>query len=162
LGVSSAIALLSSTHFAAEFGEFLAILLYLFTPWTAINLVDFYFVRRGHYSVREIFNPHGLYGRWSWRGLVAYFGGFAAMVPFFSTGLYRGPVARALGGADIAIVIGLPVSAAIYLIACRSLDLDAELRQVLVADRGLDPDFDCAPVAGPASVPATDATVRSI
>jgi nucleobase:cation symporter-1, NCS1 family len=153
LGVSSAIALLSSSHFAAEFGEFLAILLYLFTPWTAINLVDFYFVRRGHYSVREIFNPRGLYGRWSWRGLVAYFGGFAAMIPFFSTGLYRGPVARALGGADIAIVIGLPISAAIYLIACRSLNLEAERRQVLIADRGLDPDLACDPFADPTPIP---------
>jgi purine-cytosine permease-like protein len=140
LGVSSAIAMLSSPHFAAQFGEFLAILLYLFTPWTAINLVDFYVVRRGHYSVREIFNPHGLYGRWSWRGLVAYFGGFIAMMPFFSTALFRGPVARVLGGADVAILVGLPVSALIYLYACRSLDLQAERRQVAIADRGLDPD----------------------
>jgi NCS1 family nucleobase:cation symporter-1 len=140
LGVSSSIALLSSAHFAAGFGEFLAILLYLFTPWTAINLVDFYVVRRGHYSVREIFNPHGLYGRWSWRGLVAYFGGFIAMMPFFSTALYRGPVARVLGGADVAILVGLPVSALIYLYACRSLDLHAERQRVAIADRGLDPD----------------------
>jgi NCS1 family nucleobase:cation symporter-1 len=140
LAVSSAIALTSSRHFAAEFGEFLAILLYLFTPWTAINLVDFYFVRRGHYSVREIFNPHGMYGRWNWRGLCAYFGGFAAMVPFFSTGIYRGPVAKALGGADIAILVGLPVSTLIYLIACRSFDLKAEIRRVEIADRGLDQD----------------------
>jgi purine-cytosine permease-like protein len=142
LAVSSTIALASSPHFAAEFGEFLAILLYLFTPWTAINLVDFYLVRRGHYSVREIFNPHGMYRRWSWRGLIAYFGGFLAMIPFFSTGLYRGPIARALGGADIAIVVGLPVSALIYMAACRSLDLDTELRQISVADAGLDADAD--------------------
>jgi purine-cytosine permease-like protein len=147
LGVSSAIALLSSPHFAAQFGEFLAILLYLFTPWTAINLVDFYVVRRGYYSVREIFNPHGLYGRWSWRGLVAYFGGFIAMAPFFSTSLYRGPVARMLGGADVAILVGLPVSALIYLYACRSLDLHAERQQVAIADRGLDPDAEEEAVA---------------
>jgi purine-cytosine permease-like protein len=140
LGMSCMIALASSTHFAAEFGEFLAILLYLFTPWTAINLVDFYYVRRGHYSVREIFNPNGMYGRWNWRGLVAYFGGFAAMIPFFSTGIYRGPVAQALGGADIAMLVGLPVSTLIYLIACRSLDLQAEIRRVSAADQGLDPD----------------------
>jgi nucleobase:cation symporter-1, NCS1 family len=140
LAASSAIALSSSRQFAAQFGEFLAILLYLFTPWTAINLVDFYVVRRGHYSVREIFNPHGMYGRWNWRGLLAYFGGFAAMIPFFSTGLYRGPVAKALGGADIAILVGLPVSTLIYLIACRSFDLNAEISRVKIADRGLDRD----------------------
>lgn len=140
LAVSCAIALSSSPHFAAQFGQFLAILLYLFTPWTAINLVDFYFVRRGRYSVREIFNPNGMYGRWSWRGLAAYFGGFAAMVPFFSTGLYTGPVARALGGADIAMLVGLPVSAAIYVLTCRSLDLQGEIRAIAIADRDLDPD----------------------
>jgi purine-cytosine permease-like protein len=140
LGASCVIALASSPHFAAQFGEFLAILLYLFTPWTAINLVDFYYVRRGHYSVREIFNPNGMYGRWNWRGLAAYFGGFAAMIPFFSTGIYRGPVAEALGGADIAMLVGLPVSTVIYLIACRSLDLDAEIRLVTIMDQGLDPD----------------------
>ena len=62
LVASCVIALASSPYFAAQFGEFLAILLYLFTPWTAINLVDFYYVRRGHYSVREIFNPTSVDG----------------------------------------------------------------------------------------------------
>lgn len=144
LGATWWIAFGSSPHFADQFGEFLAVLLYLFTPWTAINLVDFYFVRRGHYSVREIFNPNGLYGRWNWRGIVAYAGGFAAMIPFFSTGLYRGPVARALGGADVAMLVGLPVATVIYLIACRSFDLNAEIRCVEAADRGLDPDAEAA------------------
>jgi purine-cytosine permease-like protein len=140
LAVSWVIALGSSPHFAAQFGEFLAILLYLFTPWTAINLVDFYYLRRGHYSIREIFNPNGMYGRWNWRGIVAYFGGFIAMIPFFSTGIYRGPVARALGGADIAMLVGLPVSTLIYVVAYRKFDLAREIRLVTIADRGLDPD----------------------
>jgi NCS1 family nucleobase:cation symporter-1 len=139
LFASVALALSASRDFAHEFGEFLSLLLYLFTPWTAINLVDFYYVRRGHYSVREIFNPHGMYGRWNWRGLLAYGVGFVSMVPFFSTGIYEGPVARALGGADIAMLIGLPVSTVVYLLACRSLDVEAERRAAAVADAGLDP-----------------------
>jgi len=61
--VATSLALASSENFVAKFGEFLAVLLYLFTPWTAINLVDFYLIRKGHYSVREIFNSHGMYGR---------------------------------------------------------------------------------------------------
>jgi purine-cytosine permease-like protein len=132
------LALLSSDDLVAKFGDLLAVLLYLFTPWTAINLVDFYIVRKGHYSVREIFNPDGMYGRWNWRGLLAYGLGFAAMIPFFSTGLYTGPVARALDGADIAMLIGLPVSAAAYLLACRNIDLTAERRRAAQADEGLD------------------------
>jgi nucleobase:cation symporter-1, NCS1 family len=137
---ATGLALISSENFVQKFGEFLAVLLSLFTPWTAINLVDFYLIRKGHYSVREIFNARGMYGRWNWRGLWAYGIGFVAMVPFFSTGLYTGPVARALGGADIAMLIGLPVSALVYIMACRSLDVVADRRQAHAADAGLDPD----------------------
>ena len=137
--MATALALLSSGRFVDRFGDLLAVLLYLFTPWTAINLVDFYIVRKGHYSVREICNRDGMYGRWSWRGLTAYGLGFAVMVPFFSTGLYTGPVARLLGGADIAMVIGLPVSAIAYIVACRSMDLDQDRREAEAADAGLEP-----------------------
>jgi NCS1 nucleoside transporter family len=139
---STAIALASSSDFVSRFDDLLALLLYLFTPWTAINLVDFYVIRKGHYSIREIFNPRGMYGRWNWRGLVAYGVGFASMIPFFSTELYSGPVARALGRADIAMLIGLPVSAGVYLFACRSLDLEDERRRAASADAGLDPAVD--------------------
>jgi purine-cytosine permease-like protein len=135
--VSVVIALGASDHFLASFADMLTVLLYLFTPWTAINLVDFYIVRHGHYSVREIFNPRGMYGRWNWRGLAAYGGGFLVMVPFFSTGLYAGAVAKMLGGADIAMVVGLPVSAGIYLLACRSLDRVADEKRAVTADAGL-------------------------
>ena len=136
---STAIAIVSSSHFLAHFSDLLSVLLYLFTPWTAVNLVDFYWVRKGHYSVREIFNPHGMYGRWQWRGLSAYGAGFAAMIPFFSTGLYTGPIARALGGVDLSMLVGLPVAAGIYLLACRSIDLEADRRLAAAADAGLEP-----------------------
>jgi nucleobase:cation symporter-1, NCS1 family len=137
--VSISMALVASKDFVNRFADLLNVLLYLFTPWTAINLVDFYWVRKCHYSVREIFNPHGIYGRWSWRGLLAYACGFAAMVPFFSTGLYVGPVAKALGGADLAMLVGLPVSSIVYLLCCRSLDIKAEWAAAERADQGLEP-----------------------
>jgi purine-cytosine permease-like protein len=137
-GLGTTLALFSSGSFVTQLGDLLSVLLYLFTPWTAINLVDYYVVRKGHYSVREIFNPHGMYGRWNWRGLTAYAVGFVAMVPFFSTGIYTGPVARALGGADIAMVVGLPVSAMVYLLACRSMDLAEDRRLADLADVGID------------------------
>lgn len=136
---ATAIAIASSQDFVEQFGAFLAVLLYLFTPWTAINLVDFYWVRKGHYSVREIFNAQGMYGQWNWRGLLAYGIGFVSMIPFFSTPLYTGPVAASLGGADIAMLIGLPVSAVVYVIACRSLDIGEDRRRAHAADVGLDP-----------------------
>jgi len=138
--IATGLALASSHDFVQKFSEFLAVLLYLFTPWTAINLVDFYLIRKGHYSVREIFNPRGMYGRWNQRGLWAYGIGFVAMIPFFSTEHFKGPVARALGGADIAMLVGLPVSALVYVLACRSLDVVGDRDRAHAADLGLDPD----------------------
>ncbi|MBF9071445.1 purine-cytosine permease family protein [Streptacidiphilus fuscans] len=138
--VSTAIAFGSDDSFLTQFGEFLTVLGYLFTPWTAINLVDFYVIRRGHYSIREIFNPRGIYGRWSWRGLVAYGVGFAAMIPFAVVGTHMGPVAQALNGTDVSMPIGLIVAAGLYVLLCRSLDLTAERAAVTAADRGLDAD----------------------
>jgi NCS1 family nucleobase:cation symporter-1 len=137
--VSTTLALNASGNFVTEFADLLAVLLYLFTPWTAINLVDFYLVRRGNYSIREIFNPNGMYGRWNWRGLLAYAIGFVVMIPFFSTGLYTGSVAKSLGGADIAMLVGLPVAGIVYLLACRSFNVANDRQLARTADEGLEP-----------------------
>lgn len=120
-------AVLSTGAFLANFGSFLVVLLYLLVPWTSVNLVDYYFVRRGHYAVREIFMPGGVYGTWGWRGLAAYLIGIVAMIPFVVTVWYTGPVAAAMGGVDIALFIGLLASALAYIAMARSLDLNAEI-----------------------------------
>ncbi|MFD8636015.1 purine-cytosine permease family protein [Streptomyces sp. NPDC059533] len=113
------------------FANVVVVLTYLFIPWTAINLVDYFFVRHGQYVVKEIFNPHGIYGRWGWRGNVAYGIGLACMAPFMViTGLYTGPVAQSLGGVDCSVFIGLPVAGALYWRFARSLDLATERRMV--------------------------------
>jgi purine-cytosine permease-like protein len=138
LATSLALSLAMGGNVLHGLEAFLGLLVYLFTPWTAINLADFFFVRKGRYSIRAMFMADGLYGRWNWRGLTSYAAGFAAMIPFFKTELYVGPVARALGGADISMLIGLPVAAAAYLLLCRSLDLAAELAQIPALDRNLE------------------------
>ncbi|WP_051466774.1 purine-cytosine permease family protein [Actinomadura oligospora] len=118
------------------FAHVVVALTYLFIPWTAVNLVDFFLVRRGLYIVREIFNPHGVYGRWGWRGNLAYLLGLAAMTPFMvMTGVYTGPAAARLGGVDYSMLIGLPVAGLLYLLFSRSLDLAAE--RELVRAEGL-------------------------
>lgn len=128
-GLSLVGALAATSHFLQNFNDFLLIVLYLFIPWTAVNLMDYYVVRRGHYAIAEIFNPNGIYGRWGWQGIVSYLVGFAAMVPFFSVGtMFAGPAAEALGGADISLFIGLPVSALLYWWLTRSIDVEAETR----------------------------------
>jgi NCS1 family nucleobase:cation symporter-1 len=124
--LATAIALAASEDFLADYTNFLAILLYLIIPWTAVNLVDYYIVRRGDYAITEIFKPNGIYGRWQWRGLLAYAVGLAAMVPFFSTAWYTGPVADSIDGADLSVFVGLPVAAVLYYVLVRGLDRASE------------------------------------
>jgi nucleobase:cation symporter-1, NCS1 family len=131
-------ALISGENFLTNFEDFLLLILYLFIPWTAVNLVDYYIVRRGHYAIAEIFNPHGMYGRWGWRGIISYLVGFAAMLPFLSTSKYTGFVADALKGADISLFIGLPVAGVLYYVLAQSLDVEAETRIAMEEDRELE------------------------
>ncbi|GAA0312327.1 purine-cytosine permease-like protein [Kineococcus aurantiacus] len=105
----------------------LLVMLYLLAPWTAVNLVDYFFVRRGHYAIADLFTPDGLYGRWGTRGLVAYAIGILMEIPFISVaGFYTGPVAHALGGVDLAVVVGLAVPGALSLLLNRRLDVATE------------------------------------
>src|SRR5690349_3776717 len=126
--LSLIVSLISSASFLTNFENFLLLILYLFIPWTAVNLIDYYVVRRGHYAVEEIFKPDGIYGRWGWRGIAAYLIGFACMVPFFSTPSFTGPIAKAMDGADLSLFIGLPVAGGLYLLFARSIDVEAERR----------------------------------
>jgi nucleobase:cation symporter-1, NCS1 family len=119
----------SNANFLTYYNNLLVILLYLFGPWTAINLADYYLVRRGHYAIKEIFKPDGIYGRWGWRGLAAYIVGFAASSPFWVVGSwYVGPAARALNDSDISFFVGIFLSGGVYLLLARTLDLAGERR----------------------------------
>jgi len=121
----------------------LTLMLYLLVPWTALNLVDFFFVRRGHYAITDIFRLDGVYRRWGWRGLTAYFAGFAAEIPFMVlppiAGLsYTGPVpAHLTHGVDYSWVAGLVVSGVLYLVLSRSLDTSAERAAIETSEREL-------------------------
>ncbi|MBO0873622.1 MAG: cytosine permease, partial [Pseudonocardia sp.] len=136
--VSVLIALLIPDDYLDSFNSFVVLMLYFLIPWTAVNLVDFYFVRHGEYAITEIFRPRGIYGRWSWRGMTAYLVGLVAMVPFFSTPFYVGPVASALDGADISFLVGLPVAGGLYYLFSRGIDQAAETEAVARSRRELE------------------------
>ena len=127
---ANAIALLFAT---------LTIMLYLLVPWTSVNLVDYFLVRRGRYAITHLFTPHGIYGPWGGRGLVAYVLGFVATLPFFVVpDVYTGPAARALGGVDVGWLVGLIVSGALYFLLCRSLEVSQEQGAIAESERELE------------------------
>ena len=114
--VGVAIAYLGYQHFVTNLSNFLNVLLVIFIPWSAVNLTDYFLIRRGNYDVTAFFIPDGVYGKFAWRGLLAYAIGLAAEWPFVSQLDYTGPLVKDLGGADISWIIGFFVSAIVYLV----------------------------------------------
>ena len=112
-------ALVGYKSFVSNLSNFLNVLLFVFIPWSAINLVDFYFVKHGDYDVPSFFTPKGIYGGWLWRGLVPYFLAVALEVPFINQTLYTGPLVKSLGGVDISWIVGGVSAVVLYLIAVR-------------------------------------------
>jgi NCS1 family nucleobase:cation symporter-1 len=105
----------------------LVMMLYFLMPWTAVNLIDFFWLRRGRYSIPDLFTPHGIYGAWGGRGLFAYGVGLAASIPFFVVpNVYTGPLAVRLGGVDVGWLVGLVAASIAYLAVSATFDAAAE------------------------------------
>jgi NCS1 family nucleobase:cation symporter-1 len=103
--------------FLTSFENFINVLLFFFVPWSVINLVDFYLIKKGRYDVKSFFTPKGIYGGWRWTALIPYVLALAAQVPFIDQTLYVGPAVSALGGADISWLVGFVVAGGLYLLA---------------------------------------------
>jgi purine-cytosine permease-like protein len=116
----------------------LIVMLYLLAPWTSVNLVDYFLIRRGRYAITDLARPDGIYGLWNWRGLGAYFAGLLASVPFFAIhGVWIGPIAQRFGGVDIAWLVGLAVAAVGYAVLARSSDLAGEAAAIAASETAL-------------------------
>jgi len=117
--IGTAVAIEASNNFLTNLSDFVLFLLYFLVPWTAINLVDFYLVRRGRYDVAELFRIDGRYGRINWASVVIYLVTVLVELPFMNSSFYEGPVAKAIGGGDVAWMVGLVVAGGLYLGASR-------------------------------------------
>lgn len=116
MAAGAAVACLGYQHFVTNLVNFLDVILVVFIPWSAVNLADYFLVRRGSYDIAAFFTPAGRYGAVAWRGLAAYAVGLAAEFPFVSQPDYTGPLVHALGGADISWFVGWIAAAAAYLL----------------------------------------------
>lgn len=127
-GISVIAQLIGPSGFNTFYSNVMIFMAYVFTPWTAVNLADYFLVRRGRYVISEIFNPKGIYGRWGFRGIFAYVVGLLAMVPFMVTEPFTGFAVKYTHGIDISMFIGLPVAAIVYWLVCLNLDVKKEAR----------------------------------
>jgi nucleobase:cation symporter-1, NCS1 family len=122
LAVALGLAILGRSSFIESYTSFILLLLYVLVPWTAINLVDYYLIRRAQYDVSAFMRDDGgFYGRYNRKALLCYGLGILVQIPFVSNSLYTGFVARALHGADLSWIVGLIVTSTVYYGMARSM-----------------------------------------
>ncbi|RDK00351.1 purine-cytosine permease family protein [Paraburkholderia lacunae] len=134
VGIAMWLALAGRHAFLKEFSSFILFLLAFFTPWSAINLVDYYFITRDRYDVPALYDPNGRYGRWNVTGILVYMVGVLVQLPFISSAFYTGPLVDLLDGTDISWIVGLAVPAVLYFVAARRAAHHAPAHLILPTD----------------------------
>jgi NCS1 family nucleobase:cation symporter-1 len=132
--VSTGIALyiLFVQDFSTALNDFIALLVVWVGPFGGVWICDGY-LRRGTFDARAIHNAAGRAGRyWGWHGLnpsgcIALVAGMLVAGMTMKSPLFDGPIASALGGADLSWLLGLPVSALTYGLLSRLAERRAEL-----------------------------------
>ena len=131
--------MLGQHSFLGAFKSFILFLLAFFTPWSAINLVDYYCITRDRYDVSALADPNGRYGRWNPVGISVYVFGVLVQLPFISTKFYTGPLVAALGDVDISWIIGLVLPAALYYWAAKKWPRSMPEHLILPLEQGAVP-----------------------
>ena len=125
-----------SNDFLVEYANFINVLVYLLIPWSIVNLVDYYIVKKGHYDPESFSDPKSGYGAFNVPAVLSYVLGFVVQIPFMSTAIYEGPIAHAIGGIDTAWIVGTIATFFIYLglVKAWSLRSSASASAPLLAD----------------------------
>lgn len=121
--ISTFIAIIGEHTFLSAFKAFILFLLTFFIPWSAINLVDYYFISKEECDVDALYDPNGKYGRWNRIGITCYFLGILIQLPFIDSKFYTGQIAAMLGGIDLSWLVGLISTAVIYYIFAKKAQL---------------------------------------
>ena len=152
--VSMVIALAASADFLNNFKNFVLLLLAVFVPWSAVNLVDYYLVSKERVDIPALYDSKGRYGSYNGIALGCYVLGIVVQIPFLAQKMYTGPFTKMLGGADISWIVSLIVTALVYYpLAKRTMKVPAGM--VFPADEAAD-----VPGAKPSTTPA-DTTLPS-
>jgi NCS1 family nucleobase:cation symporter-1 len=127
--IATTIAIATQYRFFDYFSDILMAQIYVLVPWSSINLTDYYLTRRGKYSVADIFDERGIYGRINWMTVGIYVLAIVLQIPFMSLSFYKGPIAH-LVGTDLSWIPGLVVPGSLYyLFMRRRMKLLSRVRQ---------------------------------
>lgn len=111
--VATLIAVSTQYNFSTYFSDILNAQIYVLVPWSSINLVDYYMVRKGNYSVREMYDVNGRYGKYNVMTILIFCVGVASTLPFMDVSFYHSYFARMIG-ADVSWIPSLLVPGFLY------------------------------------------------
>ncbi|WP_042355605.1 purine-cytosine permease family protein [Bacillus rubiinfantis] len=112
--ICGALAIWGNGDFLNNFTNLILFLSYFMFPWTTINLIDYYFLKKGNYDVKALFDLNGKYGKFNWIAIGSYIIAILAEIPFINSSFYVGPFVDKLDGIDFAWIIGLFVPVILY------------------------------------------------
>lgn len=112
--VATFVSALFSDGFLQSYGNFIHFLMTLLIPWSIVNLVDYYIVKKGEYDVAAFNDPKAGYGSFNIPAITTYTLGFIVQLPFMQGPFFTGTIANAWGF-DLSWLVGSIASFFIYL-----------------------------------------------
>lgn len=113
-GIGALLISFGSGYLAETYKNFLLLISYWIAPWLGVVLCDVFFNERSGQERSES----------GWAGIISFLCGVAASIPFMSSVLYTGPIAKNyLGGADVSYFLSMILSAVLYLVCIRAKGL---------------------------------------
>lgn len=118
-------AVFGRSGFLVGFTNIVVLVAYVLVPWVAINLVGYFLIRAGRPAIADAARGDdgngsgGSGGRVRWAAVACLVAGIAAEAPFVKTPAFTGRGATALGGADVAWLVGGAVAAPLYYLLAR-------------------------------------------
>lgn len=120
------IAIAAQYNFNAYFSDILIGQVYVLVPWSAINLVDYYLIRKGRYSVPAMYDVNSIYGKVNWNTLSIYAIAVVAQIPFMELSFYKGPINQIIG-TDISWLPALIIPGVLYYFVNRNKQLHLDV-----------------------------------
>jgi len=116
IGITLAISsTFGATNFMAYFQIYLEFVLFFIIPWSVINLVDFYLLKRNNFMSEQYLTKHSKFGKINRKGVLVYFIVIMLQIPFVNTELYQGIISLKMNGLDIAWMVGVLSAASFYI-----------------------------------------------
>ncbi|MCL6445183.1 MAG: cytosine permease [Alicyclobacillus sp.] len=109
------LSLVGSGSFEHNYENFLLMLGYWMTPWAGVLFADFYVLRRWRVAGTDRRDEQSMNSA----GMLSFLIGIAASIWFMDGPLYEGPVAKAMGGADLSFYVGFLAALLVYLLLGR-------------------------------------------